>query len=437
MPQKMSQKMPKKMPRTMHPGLIGLIVMLVVGGLIGLGFLLFGKKSPPTQPSGCKLASDCSGKTPICKAGKCEKCSAQNRCPASKPVCSGDGACVGCVLDSDCGPGEECKNGNCVIRPCAGDADCPPGTACNDGQCGPIPCEADAGCEKPFVCERGQCTLGCEEDLDCGDGKKCEGNHCVPKPCSQNVDCGRLLCKNGTCVEECSADSECKQGEVCDEGRCQPNFICKNTTECGRYHSAFAGTHCVQGDCARPCITDALCPDGSECLEGYCQRTKLPCPAGTFLSKGLCIKRECTPDEPDCKDGLIAQQCKDDSRLASGAICVNNKIYNPPCISPEEGGCPACGALQYRKRAPAFFGNKCVDFFKSFPKSKPSKANDGFLLYQGNVDKTECLKMCRSNQCGLAWTDAQSNNCVLWSGGVNRERQAHPSGETHNFEFDP
>jgi len=414
----------------MHPVIIALIVGLVVASLIGLGFLVFGKSSP-SEPAGCKFASDCSGNTPICKASKCVKCTAQNKCPASKPVCSDDGACIVCALDSDCGQGEQCKNGDCVPRPCADDEECPPGEACDNGKCVPTPCDGDAGCEKPLVCERGQCTFVCEENSDCKDGETCRGNRCGPTPCAQNVDCppgSGLVCKEGKCVRDCSTDAECKEGYVCDEGRCMENFICNKHADCGE-----PGTYCVQGLCVRPCIGDALCPSGSECIEGYCQRTRLPCPAGSFLQRGYCIKSLCNPSQDsNCKDGFITQECKSNADLRNGAICVHNKSFNPPCAGFLGRN---CGELEYSKDMLC----ACGKFFTTSAKTKPSKADDRFLIFEGGADKTSCLQMCKSNKCGMAWTDVSTNpkNCLLWSTHVNKERQAHPTGETHVFTFNP
>lgn len=69
---------------------LGVLSLLVIIGLIVLAVHL----SSGDSPKGCTSARDCAGSTPVCKQGKCEKCTANTQCPVSQPVCSSSGACV-------------------------------------------------------------------------------------------------------------------------------------------------------------------------------------------------------------------------------------------------------------------------------------------------------------------------------------------------------
>jgi len=399
----------------MHPVVIVLLVILALVSVSLLGYALFSKSTPPTQPTGCKFSSECSGSTPVCKTGKCEKCTAHSQCPASKKICN-EGLCVVCALDSHCDEDAQCENGVCVPRTCSDHNDCRDDERCENGKCVPIPCEADAECEKPLVCQNGKCTFVCAANSDCKDGEMCQGNRCVPIPCTQNVECpSGLMCKDGQCIRECSADAECKDGFVCDGGRCQENFICRGYLDCGWP----SGTYCRQGVCARPCIDNRVCPDGSECIEGSCQRTRLPCPPGHFLLRGVCVKALCNPIWTKvCRsDGFEELRCKQDAECGPGNHCVNNV-----CIPIHR----SCGPWQFRNS-----GGSCRNLYNSYANSVPSKAPPAFVMFKGDEDKSTCLNLCRQNaMCGMAVTGGDDNNCVMYSNGADQSRKSGV-GETH------
>jgi hypothetical protein len=319
-------------------------------------------------------------------------------------------------LDSHCEDGEECKGGVCKPRACTVGEECKEGEKCEDGKCVPITCAGDVECEAPLVCQGGRCAFVCAEESDCTDGDMCQGNRCVARPCTANVECtGGLVCKDGKCVRDCSTDAECKEGYVCDEGRCRVNFICKNDYDCG-----YPGnpTYCSHGQCVRPCINNTVCPPGSECIEGYCARTRLPCPPGTFLHRGQCIKAKCDPDKlgDRCQNGLQQLGCTQDSQCGPGSIC-----YRGHCLKTHI----RCNPLQYEKLG-------CRNLFTTYAKTKPDKTYEPFVMFHDEADKNSCLEMCKKHpECGMAWTDANTNACVIWSLQANQSRTGHGTGETH------
>jgi len=391
------------------------LILLGIGVAVGVGFLIDHLLSGKSTT--CKKESDCSGTTPHCLSGKCVQCAGSSHCSGATPRCNNN-VCVPalrCSEDSECKAGEECEDGKCV----------------------PIPCTATSGCTAPLVCKDGKCTLECSQNSQCQANEECKANRCVTKTCSDNSECAPpLKCKDGSCQLECTINGgECGPGKFCDRGVCENDLTCSKQSDCG------VGELCSQGSCVRPCVDSGVCPPGSECMDGLCVRTRLPCPPGSTIVKGVCIKKPCAADG-DC-DGrkCVEGKCE--------PVCDGLNLSNPcgPSTMCWQGRCtlrygsPGVCAFPF-VQWPALMppgSHQCVRYFISHDRRMPSKADPRFLMYEGNVDRETCQKMCISHQnCSTAFTNVDSNGqnvCTLWSRGVDQSLGTHATGQTHLRDF--
>src|SRR5690606_3137923 len=101
--------------------------------------------------AGAGRDSGCSVAAPICSAGVCVACTADEHCGGAM-TCS-DGACEGCTADSDCDDGVACTDDACDVATgqCAHDAfdaRCDDALFCNGAEsCAPADDRANAdGC---------------------------------------------------------------------------------------------------------------------------------------------------------------------------------------------------------------------------------------------------------------------------------------------------
>jgi hypothetical protein len=152
----------------------------------------------------CKVDLDCLSPTPLCDAGTCVECVADEDCEDEKCV---SGHCgPECEDDTQCALFEVCKANECAYVGCQTDRECVLAAAevaeeprllvcevdAGVGTC-VYPCEVDAQCAATEVCLSGRCEyIGCETDAEC---KTISGLHNLPVPTEERPWTTRAECR--------------------------------------------------------------------------------------------------------------------------------------------------------------------------------------------------------------------------------------------------
>lgn len=250
-----------------------------------------------TSPTG----TTCKAGSKICDGKNVETCNAQGMgyttkaCPASAPVCRGEGTCAQCATAADCAaPESDCQEatcdaaGKCGAKPRAARATCLGGVCDGSGAC--VGCFDDPDCpsSKPY-CSQGTC-VACRGDGDCGAMQKCElgqcasGNACKNQRVDPGEECDRFAVPDGVnmwntlnCTEDCKRKvyQNCYgNSDVCDlQVLCGGHHVCfyvcsdQPHNEC----PVLPGykTRCGSDRaCVIDCKTDADCPSDLACTGG-------------------------------------------------------------------------------------------------------------------------------------------------------------------------
>lgn len=149
-------------------------------------------------------------------------CTLDAGCPASTPICSGEGLCTGCTTDEQCRQlGDRsrafCASGACVA--CVSSAGCGPDQPiCSDHACHPcttaLEC-ADLHDEARALCSPAGTCVGCLTSASCPPSQPICSNAtgtctvCVASKQCAAVAPDRPVCTPlGACVE-CASDADC------------------------------------------------------------------------------------------------------------------------------------------------------------------------------------------------------------------------------------
>ncbi len=252
------------------------------------------RQSPPAagqcDASGSWTYTDCTGNTPLCRAGDC----------------------VGCFDDSDCDPltaTGKCVDGTC--RECVTSVDCPPTQSCIANSC---------GCIAPQVLCGTTCVDTASAPNHCG---SC-GNACV----------STQTCVAGSCA--CPAPTLDLCGGACVDTRSDARHCGNCATEC----ASPMGT-CNAGECVA-CVSDGDCGAvvGQTCSEGRCV-----CPTSQIACGTLCT--DPSTDNANC--GSCGTACTALQQCASGSCVCNDSsltVCDGACVNTDLNAnhCGACGA---------------------------------------------------------------------------------------------
>ena len=107
-----------------------------------------------------------------CDNGTCAfVCDSDTFCPKRVPVCNA-GSCVQCAADDECTGTSVCRSNKCSLA-CQTAAYCPVMHTCSDGICLPNRCADDGDCvqitgNQQAVCsDAGSCEAACADDSEC------------------------------------------------------------------------------------------------------------------------------------------------------------------------------------------------------------------------------------------------------------------------------
>ena len=297
------------------------------GGGDATGTATTGGSTDAAAPFKCTANDQCSGTAPVCDClGRCvaagldglgactedANCGSANYCDTCASVCrTRKGLCEPCTDPNECEDDaaacvDFASGGRYCLRGCEGDPGCPqPSFRCKDvpghstKQCIPVSglcekpslCDGDGECPYGQVCEGGQCAAGCPGDEACPDGKVCTAFRCVGK-------CPDAPCPTG---QECKPDGHCKVPGGCVE----------------------------PSECPLPetfCDMEALmCTPG--CLQDFdCKASSKVCKDMTCVDKGCkgnyecAFSQVCSQETAKCEDA-VGPYCEPGCDTQSDAAC--------------------------------------------------------------------------------------------------------------------
>lgn len=254
------------------------------------GTKLDGGTDGGTQPTGCKVASDC----PTPQPGSCidSRACVDGQC-LDRPKNDGD-ACSGT-------PSEQCKQ--------------------STGTCKSGSCEYTRQTSGP--CDDGDsCTLNdsCNASGNCGGTQK----SCNTPPNTQCYEAmGTCNKSSGECIYPAkSSSTTCNDGDSCTEndlcngaGNCRGTAItCNQPSLCQEPNGM-----CVEGTCRYPpTAANTPCDDRSVCTDGELCNGNGACVPGSYLS---CPDAYCARGVCDPTSGCRQESCP--PNLCIGGICEN------------------------------------------------------------------------------------------------------------------
>lgn len=245
-----------------------------------------------------------------------------------------------CTTGAQCEAELVCKNGKCdnpsSDNRCADSNDCPRGKICNfSGMC-EDGCESNADCDLPKMCHPDKFTCeSCSLSNPCGAGKSCVAGVCEDtQPCSDTAQCAAkvdgTVCVAGQCVnckrhQDCAVEVYGQEGRSCGlSGLCEVPMCSDSYCQQQLGNQAYCDTTQTPPACA---ISSGGCQNDGQCAgDMVCDLNTSTC-----VGAGACVGAELTSCQSECQ--AQGRSCNAATCLCGSAGGSGNGGYGDQCIS--------------------------------------------------------------------------------------------------------